>query len=179
MRKLYIAIIFSLIANYSFADTSSDFSVIGTVTASSCSVVVGDKGARVVLPLQRMSALASAGDTAGETAFKLSVTGCAASGKNSIFIYFQNAQANINSAGRLLNTAAVASAATNVELQILDHNKNLINLSSDKDSQKNVALVKPSASAPAIFDFYVRYYAVGAATAGKVESTLTFLVESF
>lgn len=176
MRGSIISIYFLLVANYAFAITSSDFTVEGTVIASPCTITI-DKNGLVELPKKPKKLLAAAGDTAGKTLFRITLEKCPVNSS----IYFQKDQGTISPAGRLLNTAVagVEARAENVDLEILNSKSEPMNLAADSGLQN----IGPADAAPGtdinIYSFYVQYYATGAATVGKVKSSVTFIVESF
>jgi len=174
MQKSTVYALLFLLSNYCNAATSS-FTVEGRVTAATCSVVSKDQ--RVNLPIAPKTSLANPGDTFGQTPFSIEISGCPADS----LIYFEAhplASIIVGTKGRLPNTAV--NGAQHVQLQILNSDGNAVNINAVKGQQVS------SAGAPVgavgenkmKFDFFVQYYATGSATAGKVTSTVTFLVES-
>jgi major type 1 subunit fimbrin (pilin) len=174
MQRLFISIFLLLSTNYAGA-VSSSFKVEGTINGSTCKM--SNPTIAVELPVRSRSSLSKVGDTAGKTAFSITAENCPVGTS----IYFQNDQKSITPQGRLLNTVETGSddRAGNVELEILNSNGASINLSAAKGLQNNSAAMVGEIANSATFKFYVQYYATGAATAGKVKSSLTFLVESF
>ena len=85
-------------------------------------------------------------------------------------VYYDNTNPNTNTAGRLNNTGS----ATNVNIQLLNSAKAVIDLSKDSAGQNIVTSNVTSGSAS--LDFYARYYATGATTAGDVSTTATYYV---
>ena len=174
MRCFLVLGVCFLFNGYVHAANQASFTVNGTVTGSTCNVVLGD-GELVTLPSNSLGQLASPGSVAGKTAFRISVEGCATTAK----VYFHNDQASVNpNGGRLINTASSGVKAENVELEILNSNSGSVDLSAAHGSQGTSDPSPGAKAGDADFDFFVQYYSIGAATAGKVGSSLTFIVES-
>lgn len=175
MQRLFFSAALLLASNYAGAASSSTFNVEGTITSSTCNLL--NSAVAVELPVRSRTELAKAGYTAGRTPFSITAKNCPAG----TVIYFQYDQKNITSEGRLLNTVDAVSTdrAENVELELLNLNDMPINLSAGKGLQDSSPAAVDVIANTATFKFYVQYYATGAATAGKVKSSLTFLVESF
>jgi major type 1 subunit fimbrin (pilin) len=175
MRCFSVLWVFLLIIGYAHAENQANFSVEGTVTGSTCKVVLGD-GELVNIPSKNLSQLAAPSSVAGKTAFRISVQGCATDAT----VYFHNDQATVNRNGRLINTVTgnQEEKAENVELEILNSKSESVNLAAVHGSQGTSAPSLGTSADHADFDFFVQYYSTGAATAGKVKSSLTFLVDS-
>jgi major type 1 subunit fimbrin (pilin) len=110
----------ALIAAPGLASATNTINFSGEVTDQTCSAVVnGNTDPTVILDSVPVSALTGGtGKTAGETAFSLQLTGCAApSGTEEHFTTLFQAT-NATTAGNLTNTAA--SGATGVALQLLE-----------------------------------------------------------
>ncbi len=174
MRCLLALCVLFLANNYALADRAN-FVVKGTITGATCTVVL-ENGGLVTLPSQQAGNLAAPDSVAGQTPFRISVDGCA----TAVSLYFQNDQTTISPSGRLINTVApgAENGAENVELEILNSAGTALNLAGIQDAQGISPPTAGSSADRADFDFFVRYYSNGAATAGKVKSSLTFLVES-
>lgn len=155
----------------------------GRLVNQTCNVAVNGGSSDIInLPAVQKSVLASAGDVAGTTSFKMVVTGCVApppNGSGSGKVYFE-AGPYVNSDGRLVNATSVNDGgASNVSLQLIDNSlKTPIKIGDESQAQtKNVAntygyqtLVKAGGT----FDYSVQYYATGQATAGSVTSSVTY-----
>lgn len=176
MRPLSVLIAWFFICAEVLANKTANFSAEGVVTAASCSVVLGI-GGLVTLPLQRTATLSSAGLVAGKTRFRISIENCTADN----FLYFQNDQETVNSAGRLINTAHSETqiGAENVELQLLNADSSPVDLTAEAGLQNIGAATPGNSKGTYDFDLFVQYYSTGVATSGEVGSSLTFLVESF
>lgn len=149
----------------------------GAVNNQTCNATVngatGATAAAVTLPTVQANILATAGSTAGQTAFKMDVTGCAATnptGAGTVKAFFEKG-ANVDANGRLINTAT-ATPASNVSLQLIDGTGNVpINAG---DISQNTGNFVTISSGNATLPYSVRYYATGAATAGAVTSSVTY-----
>lgn len=148
----------------------------GAVNNQTCNATVngatGTTAAAVTLPTVQANVLGTAGNTAGQTAFKMDVTGCATTnptGAGTVKAYFEKG-ANVDATGRLINTTI--GGASNVVLQLVDGTGNSpINAGDISQNTGNyVAISGGNATLP----YAVRYYATGAATAGAVTSSVTY-----
>lgn len=148
----------------------------GAVNNQTCNATVngatGATAAAVTLPTVQANVLGSAGNTAGQTAFKMDVTGCATTnptGAGTVKAYFEKG-ANVDANGRLINTAS--GGASNVALELVDGSGNTPLKAGDisQNTGNFVAISGGNATLP----YAVRYYATGAATAGAVTSSVTY-----
>lgn len=148
----------------------------GAVNNQTCNAsiggVTGTTAAVVTLPTVQSSVLGTAGNTAGQTAFKMDVTGCAATnptGAGTVKAYFEQG-ANVDANGHLINTTA--GGASNVVLELVDGTGNTPIKAGDiaQNTGNYVAIASGNATLP----YSVRYYATGAATAGAVTSSVTY-----
>ncbi len=174
MKKSKVYALLFLFSHYCNGATSS-FTVEGKVTAATCAVV--SKEQRVKLPIAPSTSLRNASDTTGRTPFSIEIKGCPPDS----FIYFEGdplASIVVGTSGRLPNTAV--KGAQNVQLQILNSDGSAVDVNAAKGQQVSSAGVAVGGADEnrVKFDFFVQYYATGAAVAGKVTGTVTFLVES-
>ncbi|MGM8766077.1 fimbrial protein [Enterobacter asburiae] len=149
----------------------------GAVNNQTCNATVngatGATAATVTLPTVQATVLATQGNTAGQTAFNVGVTGCAAtspSGASNVKAYFEKG-ANVDANGRLINTAT-GTPASNVVLELVDGTGNTAIKAGDiaQNTGNFVAISGGNATLP----YAVRYYATGGATAGAVTSSVTY-----
>lgn len=164
------ALLLPLIA---MADTQT-VTVLGELKTSTCEVRINgaNADASVVLPSTTVAKLSSAGDVDGKTSFTMNLSNCTTSGE--VVPYFQNTQSTITAQGRLSNTASTHPASA-VELQLLDSNSAVVNLSLDSSAQNAATPTTPTAGA-VNFSFAIQYYATAAASAGAVSSALTYII---
>lgn len=153
---------------------SGTVNFVGAVTTQTCNANVGGSTtSTVTLPTVQASSLATLGSTAGETAFKVDVTGCATtnpSGAGTVKAYFEKG-ANVDADGRLINSST-ETPANNVVLELVDSTGKSAIKAGDMSQNTNnyVNIVSSNATLP----YAVRYYATGAATAGSVKSSVTY-----
>lgn len=142
--------------------------VTGTVSTATCTVTVSPS--TVALPTVQRSALGSNGAVAGTTPFQIITSGCSGTGVTNITTFFEYSS-TINASGRLNNTiSSGAGGATNVDVQVLNSSLGVVNLAGALGSQN----VPSIAFGNSTQNFYARYYATGAATAGTFSSSFTF-----
>lgn len=176
----------------SLCTASAAFAVDGTVTFSgllvdsTCTSTVSGGGApgtaadaTVTLPTLNISALNEINKTGGLTAFAINLDG-GTSGSDGCVIssptsktatpYFEPEISKINAAGRVKNTGA----ATNVDIQILDQSQTAINLSNDSTTQ--LTAVGTVNNNKHTYNYFARYFATGATTAGPVTGTVSYSI---
>lgn len=148
----------------------------GAVNSQTCNATVngatGATAAAVTLPTVQANVLSTAGNTAGQTAFKMDVTGCATTsptGATTVKAFFEKG-ANVDSNGRLINTTA--GGANNVVLELVDGTGNTALKAGD--ATQNTGNFITISGGNATLPYSVRYYATGAATAGAVTSNVTY-----
>ncbi|MCD9085425.1 fimbrial protein [Stenotrophomonas sp. SY1] len=146
------------------ADGTIEFT--GNVTAVTCTINGGSADFNVVLPTVSAGSLATEGDVAGRTPFKIEVSGCTPD-TGSISAFFE-ADAQVNSQGRL---DIDAGGAKNVEVALLNdsHNEIMLGASGNQGSQK-VSL----AGGSAVLNYYAQYYSLGGAEAGAVATRVRY-----
>lgn len=174
MRNVFISTILLLTATCAVSQEQLDFTVEGEIRSATCVIAVSPKDL-IKLPLSSQKSLAQVGDRSGRTKFSISLTKC----EEKSSIYFDKSQLTISKAGRLLNTIAEdeGGSASNVELEMLNAKGESMNLAADSGLQNSADPVSPNDDTD-VFNFYVQYYATGPSTAGKVKSSITFIVES-
>nr|WP_300310321.1 fimbrial protein [Halomonas sp.] len=143
----------------------------GLVVDSACNIAIdgGAADATVVLPTVSSSSLAAAGDTAGNTAISMSLSGCPTSG--AVRAWFEPTNVDMNT-GNLLNNAA--TPAENVLVQVTDQaSGNVIDL---RDNTNN-PFVNFATDGSATLNYAAQYYATDAATSGNVETQLVYTLD--
>ncbi|MFP3888943.1 MAG: fimbrial protein [Ralstonia sp.] len=152
----------------------------GTVAGTSCTISVDGGGASntVTLPTVQTGSLASAGTTAGARTFTIGLTKCAAGEGAKVAgaarAFFEMGS-NVDDNGRLNNIAAT-SPAGNVQVELLDASSNVINIgnaSQRVDGAQKTSIVDGAAT----MTYQARYYATAAASAGDVETSVTYSVD--
>lgn len=177
-RKLLSACV---LAGLAFASQQA-FAADGTITftgqiyANTCTINGNGSGSgnfSVTLPSAVSSTqLDVAGKTAGRTAFQIALTNCPAAAN--VHTFYEPGPTTDAASGRLKNTA-VAGAATNVQIQLLNADGVTPIKAGFADSQQDshsVGLVGNAAT----LSYFAEYYATGAATAGAVTSSVAYTI---
>ena len=142
----------------------------GQIYANTCTINGGGNNFTVSLPSAVSSSqLDIAGKTAGRTAFQIALTNCPAA--TNVHTFYEPGPTT-NGLGRLVNTAG--GGATNVEIQLLNDDATVIKAGL-ADSLQNSKPVALSANA-ATLSYFAEYYAIGAATAGAVTSSVAYTI---
>lgn len=137
----------------------------GALTDTTCRVggQNGEFTDTITLPTLSKTALAAAGSTAGRQPINLAISGCEAAVTKAT-IYFEGGGSNVTSSGGLTNIAQGDTAATNVEIQLLDANAEVLDVNNSKPEYT-------VADGDASVRLYAQYHSVpGGATAGAVSS---------
>ncbi|PHM72022.1 fimbrial protein [Xenorhabdus sp. KJ12.1] len=160
------------------ADGSGTINFSGKLNSQTCAAAVNGAAnsapASITLPSVPISMLSTNGNTAGQTKFTIDVTGCAqnaSSGADTVKASFNSSNADKN--GYLTNTST-SDGATNVVLELIDgQDKSAIKVGSPSQYNGNyVNIVDGKATLP----YSVSYLATGAATAGNVQSNVTYIL---
>ncbi|MBO1114224.1 fimbrial protein [Bordetella petrii] len=142
----------------------------GEITASTCDIVnSGGPDFDVDLPTVSTSTLDASGKTAGWTQFDIELANCTGSLSN-VMAYFE-AGPNVDTArGHLNNTIPVgAGGATEVQIALRDaHGAGNIVIGSPGNQTVDVS------GGSGVLSYEAGYFATGAATAGAVESSVTY-----
>ncbi|UOH20608.1 fimbrial protein [Acinetobacter sp. NyZ410] len=133
--QLGLAIIgLGLASSTVFAAADGTVTVTGKIVDQTCTVGGTAGNYTVVLPTVGKSTLATAATTNGDTKFTINLTACPV---GNVGVYYDNTNANINTAGRLNNTVTTGGA-TNVNIQLLNSAKAVIDLTKDRTGQNIV-----------------------------------------
>jgi len=142
----------------------------GKIVEKTCTVavngVVTPAVATVTLPETNSGLLKFAGNTAGETPFKISLKDCRTNA-SSANVTFTSAQLD---GDQLKNIAPLQDAAANVALQLTDDAGIPLDLSGV------TATTMPLNAGAGDATYKVRYYAKGAVSPGAVESTAMYFI---
>ena len=119
-------------------------------------------------------AAAAAGQVAGRTPFSINLSQC---NPGNVATYFEPGATVDLGSGRL-NNAAATSAATEVQLQLLGSNSLFLPVVSAGagSTQANSQWVTVNAGGTADLNYFVEYYATGAATPGEVSSSVKYTI---
>ncbi|HCW5734093.1 TPA: type 1 fimbrial protein [Acinetobacter baumannii] len=170
MKKLALIAALSVvgIANAQAADGT--ITINGLVTDKTCDIVTpAGKDFTVTLPTVSKQTL----DVAGRTPFQIKLANCS---EGKVATYFEpGANVDFNT-GRLLNKDA--TGAKNVNVQLLGSNNNFIPVlaAGANGAQANSQWVDVAAAGSADLNYYAEYYATGASTAGKVNTSVQYTI---
>ncbi|MFQ1047157.1 fimbrial protein, partial [Avibacterium paragallinarum] len=168
-----------------FADNYSNgatglITINGKVLETTCTVEdgLGNPNITVTLPHVSKSLLASQGNTAGDTTFKIVLKDC--SGLDSVTeagAFFYNDD-NVTTNGRLENKAS-GSKAQNVTVQLVTMSGTPINPIEKSGSQgaDKYPFSKSGSSGTATLLYKARYYAEGVASAGDVQAQVKYIID--
>ncbi|MBJ9976539.1 type 1 fimbrial protein [Pseudomonas sp. S75] len=157
-----------MVAGVAHAD-HGEISFQGRVLAPTCVVNGGDGNVPVVLPDVNAAKLVRAGDVEGQTPFALQLTGCNHVGR--VSTYFEPGP-TISPEGRLI---VDAGGSSNVELQLLNSGKGVMNLAGVKGGQNSQ--VVDIVDGKATLNYFVEYYSLGATTPGTVTSRVRYSLD--
>jgi len=170
-RIIFIGIIIGMSSVTSaFAASDNTITFQGEVTDQTCAVTVNgnDVSPVVLLPTVSTSDFSSS-TTAGATTFEVGVSGCATETADrtlsTVFIGNQ-----ITTSGNLGNTGT----AKNVEIQILDKARAVIDFTSNFTGNGDLMLTAGETSASA--GYTAQYYTTGTPTVGDVSASLQYAV---
>ena len=174
MKKLALIAALSVvgIANAQAADGT--ITINGLVTDKTCNIVTpAGKDFTVTLPTVSKQTLAAAGNVAGRTPFQIKLANCS---EGKVATYFEPGATVDFNTGRLLNQDA--SGAKNVYVQLLGNNNQVIPVlaAGANGAQANSQWVDVAAAGSADLNYYAEYYATGASTAGKVNTSVQYTI---
>ena len=176
MKKIAIIIAAALAQTAYAADGTVNFA--GQLAASTCTIDVNGTTtpaiATVTLPTVSIGKLAAAGEVTGQTGFIIGLKNCTGPAKSAA-AFFESG-ATVDPASGNLNTATGAGAAANVQLQLVDASNGAIISAGNVSQLAGNTQVTLDASGNANLPYAVQYYATGAATAGTVNSSVTYWI---
>ncbi|MTC58451.1 fimbrial protein [Providencia rustigianii] len=173
MSKISFAILiagtFSIAAN---AESENTIRFQGEVADETCTVTINGNTALpvILLPTVPVSALDTAGKTAGQTPFTIGVSGCTGAKQTDTNIKTIFIANNLTTDGRIGNT----STNNNVSLEIIDPAN--VGTKIDLTGVGNNGLILKANAKSASYDYAVRYYADSVASAGKVEGSVQYSI---
>ncbi|WP_245135014.1 fimbrial protein [Acinetobacter nosocomialis] len=174
MKKLALIAALSVvgIANAQAADGT--ITINGLVTEKTCDIVTpAGKDFTVTLPTVSKQTLAAAGNVAGRTPFQIKLANCS---EGKVATYFEPGATVDFNTGRLLNQDA--TGAKNVNVQLLGSNNQVIPVlaAGANGAQANSQWVDVAKAGSADLNYYAEYYATGASTAGKVNTSVQYTI---
>lgn len=183
MKKLTLATLIAsslaFASTAAFAETNANgavgvITINGEVVETTCTVNGGGSGDLTVeLPKVSKSLLQTPAQTAGDTTFTIKLTNCNPN-SGDVRTYFYNNEDKISANGRLINVDTSGTKATNVTIQLATLRGNPIDVTKDIAGQ---GVPQDSISGgSANLSYLARYYAEGAATAGKVKGQVSYMI---
>lgn len=173
MKMILFATSIYMISITSGHATDGIIAFMGKVTDSTCKISnVGGPNFSVNLPTVSKTTLSAAGNVAGRTPFKISLSNCSIT---NVTAYFEPGNTVNASTGRLNNQ--IVPGAQNVQIQILNSVGQFIPIQAGgaDGSQTNSEWVNIAvADSSADLTFAAEYYATGASTAGDVRTTVQY-----
>lgn len=183
------------VTTVSATDNTGKLNFNGELTSSTCKVDIEGQGpdATITLPTVSTNTLTQAGQVTGRTAFTMNLSDCfyLTSGPSrmaqtrdlnfqfsTVSAFFETGATVDQAVGRLKNTNTNASGATFVQLQLLDGSNGFapIKVGSSKQVTDTV-YIKINNDNKATLPYAVEYYATGATTAGKVNSSVVYTLQ--
>lgn len=182
-RAMMLMTAISLMSVVSTGVTANDgtISFVGTISDATCDIIGGDENNpsqgrdfTVNLPPVSVTALAAAGQYAGDTRFYINLSGQNCPNGKVANVVFERAQStNIDSATGNLKNHTAAGAAANVQVRILNKNKNPLDLRLQNADHQPITIANNTAR----FEYWGQYVSVnGAARAGTVSTDVIYSV---
>jgi len=171
ISKLSLAAAVALACAASAHAADGTITITGKVTDITCNVSVsgGGKDYTVTLPTVSVNSLSQPGDTAGATPFNIALSGCTNATTAKASTWFEPG-ANVDSTtGRLTNNGD----AQNVQVELLNSAMSPIDAGSadQHDVPQDI-----SSGGSTVLNYFARYHATGAATAGAVTTAVQYTI---
>lgn len=184
MNKYLKIGLFTILAGAGSAAAAEDGTITfdGTISDATCAITGGDAQGEstspdftVHLPSVSTTALATAGQRAGDTPFFIKLSGANCTNNKVASVFFELAQStNINTTTGNLRNTVTTGGADKVEIGLLDSSKAVMNLNTANNSPKTATITGNTAR----FDYWAQYVATGgAATAGKVTTDVVYSIK--
>lgn len=163
------------------AVTTSAYAVDGTITINgqitdtTCTISVdgGSADATVTLPTVSSSTLAAAGATAGMTPFNISLSGCTGVSLDTAQTYFEPGAFTDSNTGRLNIDSSVVDTAQNVQVELLNANRQPLVVGASVANGQNDIPVSIAAGSGTL-NYFAQYYATGASVPGSVTTQVDY-----
>lgn len=164
----------SIVASSAFA-ADGTITINGQITDTTCTISVdgGNTDATVTLPTVSVSSLATTGATAGATPFNISLSNCTGLSLQTASTYFEPGAYVDSQTGRLNIDTTAPDAAGNVQVQLLNAERNAIVAGASVDNGQNDIPVDIT-SGSGVLNYYAQYYATDASTAGSVTTQVDY-----
>ncbi|MDF0604386.1 type 1 fimbrial protein [Neisseriaceae bacterium TC5R-5] len=142
----------------------------GQPSSNTCRVAAYDTNKNIILPTVSSSAFTPAYPIVGSVSFTITVAGCN-SGLNSVAVRFKPSSNADPITGRLLNISTGTTAATNIQLQLMDSDGKLLAVG---QTSHFFPLSGSGENRSATITYVAGYYATGIASPGNVLSNTPF-----
>lgn len=146
----------------------------GTISASSCTVT-GGPNLTVNLPTLSTTALASVGAMAGAVPFQITLTGCTGPA-TTVRTYFEPG-ANTDLTTNDLKNSTGSGFAANVEVRLTNSAGTQIKMGLGPDDQGTPSATLAGDPKGAVLNYMAQYRAIGAVTAGTVNTNVTYSID--
>lgn len=170
----------ALVVGFAFATNAlaSDgtITINGKITDTTCTVTVDNTtaSATVTLPTISTTALPGADTTAGITPFNISLKDCSGSAAKAS-TFFEAGAFTDAATGRLNIDTTAAGSASNVQVQLLNADRNAIVAGASQAAGQNDIAVDIS-SGSATLNYFAQYYATGTVGAGTVTTQVDYTI---
>ncbi len=161
---------------------SGEINFKGKLTDATCTTEVeGSGNNEVTLPSMSTNTLTADGATAGKTGFNIKLSGCTlgAGGVTTAAAFFE-AGASVDAQSGRLNNMALTDPANAVQLQLLDMGPNSnggkaieVGKATQSTGTEKISIIE---NGETILPYAVQYYATAAATAGVIDTNVTFTI---
>jgi P pilus assembly protein, pilin FimA len=167
-------VISSVMVTSAFA-VDGTITINGQITDTTCAISVdgGNADATVTLPTVSSSTLTVAGAVAGMTPFNIALTGCSGTSLATAQTYFEPGAFTDSNTGRLNTDSTVADAATNVQVQLLNADRDPLVVGASVANGQNDIPVDISTGSGTL-NYFAQYYATAASTAGSVTTQVDY-----
>ncbi len=161
---------FGLSGSVLAANANNVVRFMGEVSEQTCNITVNGSSSSpvILLPTVSTGQLAKANDTAGDTPFTVTLSGCGAQAANASILFVAN-----DVDGSSLKNNATAAPATNVAIQLMEGSTTLDFIN---NQTKTAAQSVGGGTNSATYDLIARYQATGVVTSGSVEAQAQFAV---
>lgn len=174
LTSILLPTVLLLIATGAASATDGTITFTGSITDTTCEIVVngGSADATVTLPTVSANALANVGDTAGTTPFTIALSNCSGTSLATASTWFEAGTYVDADTGRLLNSGDAA----NVDVQLLNSNLGVITAGGTSGSSQQNDVAVDISGGSGTLNYYAQYYATASVGAGSVTSSVNYSI---
>ncbi|WP_434584719.1 fimbrial protein [Klebsiella sp. R390] len=167
-------VITSAVSASAFAVDGS-ITINGKITDTTCTISVdgGSSDATVTLPTVSSSSLTATGATAGMTPFNISLSGCTGVSLDTAQTYFEPGAFTDSSTGRLNIDSSIQDTAQNVQVQLLNADRQPLIVGASVATGQNDIPVS-IATGNGTLNYFAQYYATGPSIPGTVTTQVDY-----